>query len=290
MAVELSPRGPFALAQSIEFAAGFDPMSSGGADGRFFASLCDDDGTSAAFVAHEVDGRVVIEHDGALSDDRLCAHAARILSLDTDASALADVAARDQVAAAVLAEFPGARPVCFPTPFEVAAWSVLSQRTSMRQAAVVKAGLSQALGEEVEVGGRRDIAFPSPMAVAEAPELPGVGGAQRLERLRAVARAAADGALDPELLRGFATPDEALAHLEGIHGIGPFSALLVLTRGAGHPDVAPPTTIARARQALAEPYGLDPDQVDAECAASLADAWRPFRSWIFFLLRNRPAG
>jgi 3-methyladenine DNA glycosylase/8-oxoguanine DNA glycosylase len=32
---------------------------------------------------------------------------------------------------------------------------------------------------------------------------------------------------------------EALAHLQRLPGIGPFSAQLILIRGAGHPDVFP---------------------------------------------------
>lgn len=287
MTIELAAKGPFSLAQSIAFSEGLGADASGGAEGVFHAALVDDDGTPAAFAARQVGATVAIEHDGGLDDARMCAHAARILSVDVDARGLDAVAKRDPVVAALLEEFPGRRPVCFPTPYEAAAWSVLSQRTSMRQAAAVKRGLAQALGRHVAVGGWQARAFPGPAAILEATELPGVGGLQRAQRLRGVAEAALDGRLDPELLRGFAEPEEAIEHLTGIHGVGPFSALLILTRGAGHPDVAPPTTIARARAALAQPYGLDASEIDAVRAGQLAEPWRPYRSWVFFLLRNR---
>lgn len=287
MAIELPVEGPFSLARSITFAEGFGAAASGGADGVFHAALVDDDGTPAAFAARQEGEAVVVEHESTLADERLAAHAARILSLDVDGRGLAAVAEADPVVGELLSELPGLRPVCFPTPYEAAAWSVLSQRTSMRQAATVKRALAEALGQRVTAAGWEAVAFPSPTALLEADHLPGVGGAQRVERLRAVAEAALDGRLDPELLRGFGSPEEALGHLTEIHGVGPFSALLILTRGAGHPDVAPPTTIARAREALAEPYGLEPGDVDEARAAELAELWRPYRSWVFFLLRNR---
>ena len=50
--------------------------------------------------------------------------------------------------------------------------------------------------------------------------------------------------------------DAALTHLESLPGIGPFGAMLILARGAGHPDVPPPT-LRRFRQAVAAAYGLE---------------------------------
>ena len=62
--------------------------------------------------------------------------------------------------------------------------------------------------------------------------------------------------------------------------IGPFSAELILIRGAGAPDVLPrhePRLARAARKA----YGLS-DDADL---APVAEAWRPYRSWVSLLLR-----
>ena len=75
-----------------------------------------------------------------------------------------------------------------------------------------------------------------------------------------------------------------MAHLESLPGIGPFAATLVLARGAGHPDVPPPT-LRRFRQAVASAYGLDHEPDEAELTA-LSEAWRPFRAWITYLIRS----
>ena len=71
------------------------------------------------------------------------AHAARVLSLDVDASGLVGGrASAIPVIARLLEEAGGRRPVCFGTPFEAAVWAVLSQRVSMAQAGRVKEALA----------------------------------------------------------------------------------------------------------------------------------------------------
>jgi DNA-3-methyladenine glycosylase II len=148
--------------------------------------------------------------------------------------------------------------VLFGTPFE----AVLSQRVSTAQAGRVKEALSSELGTRMEIGGEEHVAFPGPAALASLDEFPGVW-ASKLERIR---------------------------------GIGPFAATLVLARGAGHPDVPPPT-LRRFRQAVASAYGLDhePDEVISRssrrrgarsgrgsrtcCAAAAARVWAVLRLW-----------
>jgi len=130
--------------------------------------------------------------------------------------------------------------------------------------------------------GAEVVAFPGPAALADVDELPGVW-ASKLERIRGLAGAAAAGDLDPALLRSLDL-DAAITHLESLPGIGPFGAMLVLARGAGHPDVPPPT-LRRFRQAVASAYAL-PEEPDEAKLASLSEAWRPYRAWITYLLRS----
>jgi len=269
--IELEVRGAFSLEQSIAFAEGFDAAAIGGGDGVFRAALVEDDGTAAAIAVRQTGDRLAVEHGSVLSDERIAMHAARILSVDIDGSGLEDVAARDSVVGTMVDRFPGRRPVCFGTPYEAAAWSALSQRASMRQAAALKRRLTAELGERVKVADHELTAFPAPATVVGATELPGVTG-RRADRLGAVAQAAPDGVFDPSALRAVDV-EQALERLREVHGVGPFSAALILGRGAGHPDLAPPS-IAPARRAIAQAYGLG--EVDDERAAEIADGWRPF--------------
>jgi DNA-3-methyladenine glycosylase II len=264
--ISLRPRGPFSLPSP------------------FVVALTDDGGDAAALRAvWEAEAGVVeIDFVSDLAAERVERHAARVLSLDVDATGLGDVGARDPVIGRLLSESGGRRPVCFGTPFEAAVWAVLSQRVSMAQAGRVKDALAAELGTRMEVGGVEALAFPGPTALAELESFPGIRDS-KLERIRALAGAAAAGDLDPAFLRSLEL-DDALTHLESLPGIGPFGAMLVLARGAGHPDVPPPT-LRRFRAAVASAYGLD-EEPDEARLAELSEAWRPYRAWVTWLLRN----
>ena len=266
MTISLRPRGPFSLLEPLVVA------------------LTDDGGEAVALRALWVAdaGEVEVDFVSDLAAERVERHAARVLCLDVDATGLAEVGARDPVIGRLLSEADGRRPVCFGTPFEAAVWAVLSQRVSMAQAGRVKDALAASLGTPMEIGGESVTAFPGPGALAELESFPGLWDS-KLERIRALAGAAAAGDLDPAFLRSLEL-DEALTHLQSLPGIGPFGAMLVLARGAGHPDVPPPT-LRRFRQAVAAAYGLEEEPDEAKLA-ELSEAWRPYRAWVTWLLRN----
>jgi 3-methyladenine DNA glycosylase/8-oxoguanine DNA glycosylase len=222
-------------------------------------------------VLARVDGQV---------PDGLSAQLARILSLDVDGSGFARVTEADPVVAELAGRYPGLRPVCFHSPYEAACWAVLSQRSSMVQAARLKERIAQAHGEPVSVDGVELWAFPSPGRLrAVAGELP-VPEVKR-ERLRGLADAALDGRLDGARLRGMPV-EAARASVQELAGMGPFAADLVVVRGAGAPD-AFPVSEGRLHASMAQLYGLS-DPSFAELAA-VAEGWAPYRSWVSVLIR-----
>ncbi len=241
-------------------------------------AFTDDGGAAGALAARMAGEEVVVEWVSELPVDAVERHAARILSLDVDARGVGEVT--DRVARELLAS--GRRPVCFGTPFEAAVWAVLTQRSSMAQAAKVKDALAAAHGTELEIEGELLRPFPGPDVFLSLESFPGVWES-KLERIRGLAAAAAEGDLDPERLRSLSL-EAAMAHLQELSGIGPFAATLVLARGAGHPDTPPPT-LRRFRQAVSAAYGREEEVSDAEIA-ELSEGWRPFRSWVTYLMRS----
>src|SRR6266545_8348356 len=231
-------------------------------------------------------GPVLARVAGHPSDvDSAIAHARRILSLDVDGSGFAEVGERDPVVGELQSRSPGLRPVAFHSPYEAACWTIISQRIRMTQAAVIKEQLAQRLGSPVNVDGVTLTAFPDPTTLLRQPHVPLVNEVKSA-RLHEVAKAALAGDLDADTLRALPV-EEALERLRRIPGIGVFSAELTLLRGAAHPD-AFPTAERRLREELVRVYGLDdPSQADLE---RIAEAWRPYRTWVAFLFRaNREA-
>jgi DNA-3-methyladenine glycosylase II len=200
-----------------------------------------------------------------------------MLSLDHDGAAYAAIAQRDQVVADLQAARPGLRPVLYASPYEAAAWAIISARLRAPQALAVRRRLAEDHGETVEGLAT----FPAPERVLALTEVHGLN-AEKVARLHAVASAALSGGLDAAAL-GAAPPDEALARIREIRGLGPFLAELVLLRGAGAADVLP-MHAPRIRAAVQAAYGLTEPPGD-ERLLEIADAWRPFRSWVCLLLR-----
>ena len=278
---ELHARGPYSLAASARFLEGFAPAAQApAASDHTHWAFAADDGVSHVGVCLRPRGDgvalAVFGGDGSAVRDQV----ERILSLDGDGTAFAAVGERDPVVGRMQERLGGLRPVLFFTPYEAAAWAVISHRVRMRQAAAVKQRLQQELGVELAIHGERRFAFPSPERVLASAALPGLP-APKAERLRAVAEAAASGRLDAAALRALPA-DEAIAELKTLPGIGDFYAQLILIRGVGTTDFLP-TAESRLLRAVGLAYGIDaPTQADVE---DRAEAWRPFRSWVAFLLR-----
>jgi DNA-3-methyladenine glycosylase II len=112
--------------------------------------------------------------------------------------------------------------------------------------------------------------------------------ANRVAWLRAVARAALDGQLDAARLAAMA-PDDALADLRKLPGIGPTYATLILLRATGVTDVL---TFGEPRLPgyIAHFYGTHSDNTAPAPASReeierIAAGWRPYRTWAAVLIR-----
>jgi DNA-3-methyladenine glycosylase II len=282
--VRLTPEGPFSLAASIQFLEGFTPADyqSNPEQTLDLAFPVDDDWQTAAVRVRQRDDGVVeasVGGDGNL--DAVNAQLARILGLDVDGRGFSAVGGRDPVVAGLQARRPGFRPVAFCSPYEAAAWAIISQRVHMEQAARVKVDIVLQLGHAVTVAGQQLYAFPSPARLRRLESFPGLAQ-RKVNWLQALAEAALDGQLRAGDLRSAPT-DDALASLQRLPGIGPFGAELVLARGAAHPDVLA-VNERRLRLVVQHAYNLRTLPGDEQLAV-VADAWRPYRTWVTALLR-----
>ena len=280
---EIRPLGPYSLAASIKFLEGFTPAAyKGNEAGHLHMAFVADGGEAAVGVCvREEDGVVEGNVYGDAEVEVVRRQVERILSLDVDGSGFPEVGERDSVVGCLRERYPGLRPVCFYSPYEAAAWALIGHRIRIAQAARIKARMAKELGEVVEIHGEPEHAFPKPSRLAELKEFPGLFG-RKVEYMRGLAQAAIVGKLDADRLRSLPA-EGALEELKTLPGIGPFSAELILLRGAGEPDY-PPASEPRLGRAAAMAYGLEEPPRPEELRA-LAEGWRPYRTWVSLYLR-----
>jgi DNA-3-methyladenine glycosylase II len=279
----IRPDGAFSLAAAASF--GFGPNTGRpkpDGNSMSLAFVADDlEHQAAALVTEDADGVIRCRVFGDADPDRVGDQVRRVLSLDQSGTAWAEVGSRDPVIGRLQSELPGLRPVLFHSPYEAAAWSILSQRRHRTQATAVRTRLSAAHGRTFALPGGDLNAFPTPAALLQVDSFPSLEP-QRIERLHGVARAALDGQLDPARLLGMA-PEAAMAALQALPGIGPTYAGLILLRSTGATDIV---TLGEPRlpSYVRHFYGLEHPATPAELS-KLAEAWRPFRTWAGVLIR-----
>ncbi|MEV4220706.1 hypothetical protein [Nonomuraea sp. NPDC049725] len=282
----LTAEGPFDFGASLRFVEDWPATAALPSDGRAlrFAYCAESDWRPIGVTVTAAPGGVAVATTRP-AGPAIRGEVARILSLDVDGTGFAELGASDPILGDLQRRSPGLRPVCFWSPWEAACWAVIVQRSSMLITSRIKQRIAERHGARVTVDGTAYAAFPPPVSLLDAG---GLGlPAQKEEWLRGLARAALDGVLTTEHLRAL-DPRDALAELRALPGVGPFSAGLILIRGAGAPDAFPgdePSLFAILREA----YGL-PEDAPAAAYRKVADAWRPYRSWASFLFRASTYG
>ncbi|HEX2873477.1 MAG TPA: hypothetical protein VHP33_19595 [Polyangiaceae bacterium] len=280
------PRG-FSLQAAADFYAGFVPgsgMAIAATDCLTLAFRLEQSFEAVAVQLRETRDGIFAHVAGTHDAERVAKQVARMLGLEADGEAWLEVGRRDPVVGRLQREFPGFFTAAKASPYDAAAWGVISPRLNQRAAAKLKLEMCERAGERVELLGRAHSVFPSPTALLALRSFPGLP-AVKLERLHGIARAALAGKLDAERLR--AMPIElALAELQQLPGVGPWTASHILFRGAALRD-AVPTVEPRLLHGLATAYGLAAPSV--EKLQELAEGWRPFRMWVCVLLARHLA-
>jgi DNA-3-methyladenine glycosylase II len=285
----ITPMGEFSLAESALFGFGqrMRPAGVGTRDSQFDGvmrlAFCLDGGyldqVGVELRQDERGVHAVVHGDGAL--DVIQGQVARVLSLDHDARGYAEVSQRDPVIGRLQRAAAGLRPPLFYSPYEAAVWAMLSARRPGWQMAHVRAELSEAHGAVFELAGERLAALPTPTQLLGIESFPGID-ADRLARMQGAAHAALEGELDVERLQRLG-PEEAMADVQRIKGIGPFYAGLIVIRATGFTDVLPsnePKALELVRELYQLPALPTPTQFEA-----IAEVWRPWRTWATVLLR-----
>src|SRR5450755_2218186 len=197
----LIPRGPFSLRAAAEFGFGPNEGRLSAFDGAMRLAFPLDGGrgcVGAVLRQEQTSAPVTVElHCIEVADQQAALRQlARILSLDQDGEEFVHVGERDHVIGALQRAHPGQRPVLFHSPYEAAAWSIISARRPTAQAAGVRQSLGERLGARFELAGQTMHAFPLPDRLAALADDTAGLNPEKVSRLRGVGRATLDGRLD----------------------------------------------------------------------------------------------
>jgi DNA-3-methyladenine glycosylase II len=284
--LDLTPRGRFSLEAAAGF--GFGPTEGRIAawDGRLRLTFPVDGGRGHAGAVlrqpkPDEPVRVALTLRDAEADTAVV-QVARILSLDHDGRGFERLGESDPVLGALQRAHPGQRPVLFPSPYEAAAWAVISARRPAAHGARVRAELGARLGEMFRLAGAEVAAFPQPERLLE---LDGIAGLDdtKVNRLHGVARAALAGELEVARLHELG-PEAAYKDVQRLPGIGPFYAGLIVLRASGFADALTGLPEPKGAAFAARYYGLA-EPLDGAGFVELAQRWRPFRTWAAVLIR-----
>lgn len=202
----------------------------------------------------------------------------RLLDLDADPVAVDERLGAVPLLAASVTRTPGRRAPASVDPFETAVRAVIGQQISVAGARTVGATLVAGAGRRFGDGGDGDgrngapdgrltHAFPTPAALADAPDEAFSMPTARRDTIRRLADAVADGRI---MLDVGVDREETRALLLDVRGIGPWTADYIVMRGLGDPDISLATDLV-VRQTLAA-EGVD----DAD---GFLDRCMPWRSY-----------
>lgn len=196
----------------------------------------------------------------------------RLFDLDADPGAVDEVLGTDPALATSVAATPGIRLPGSVDAAEIVTRAVVGQQVSVATARTALGALTAALGEPLaSPDGTLTRLFPTPEVIAERGAEVLSGPRRRIETVRQVNAAIAQGTLDVHV---GADPEELSTRLRELSGIGPWTAGYVLMRVLGATDVLLSTDIAIARGAAA--LGLP---TSADELTERARRWQPWRSY-----------
>ena len=207
----------------------------------------------------------------------------RLLDLDADPVAIADVLGADPVIGGLVSSRPGLRAPGAVDGAEALVRAIVGQQVSVSGARTVLGRIAERLGEPVDdPDGGLTRTFPSAAAIVDAPDeaLPMPAARRRAVldacHLITTGQLQLDAGADRDAVRGA---------LVEVRGIGQWTAEYVAMRALGDPDAFPATDLG-VRQALTR-LGIGATSRDV---AAVAEAWRPWRAYATHHLWNTLGG
>ncbi|QBD79626.1 DNA-3-methyladenine glycosylase 2 family protein [Ktedonosporobacter rubrisoli] len=245
---ELFPQEPFDFNKTLAFLQAFPPTA--GEQALAPATLTKAVSIHGRAVAFKIQATGTIEEPRLTytlyTEQPLSKHEQQLilerirffLSLDDDLRPFYALCLTDLHMAAVIERLYGLHQPKFLTPFEIACWSILVQRTPMAISQRIKQAIVERWGTSIRLLDATYQAFPEAdqLAQASSEELLQI---VRNERKVAYLRSVIDffQKTDEQFLR-YGNYEEVARQLRKVHGIGAWSAAFILIRGLGRMEAS----------------------------------------------------
>ena len=201
-----------------------------------------------------------------------------IFNLDFDLESFYQDVKNDQTMHQITQQLYGLKNPTTPTVFESLVDSIVEQQISIKVAHTIEQRLAKKFGETLTIDGNTYYAYPTPqnMAKARIEDIRNCGLSQRkAEYIQQAAKLIAEGKLDLEHLKNHKNPQQIIAELDAIRGIGVWTAELTMLRGMQKLDALPADDFG-IRRVISRYYcgGKPIKTADAREIALAWDKWK----------------
>jgi DNA-3-methyladenine glycosylase II len=172
-----------------------------------------------------------------------------------------------------------------PTVFEALVDSIVEQQISIKVAIAIEEKLTKKLGDRLDIDGDTYFAFPTPqiLACTSVDKIQQVGLSRRkAEYIQEAAKLIVNGKLDLEHLKTHQNPEEIIAELDAIRGIGVWTAELTMLRGMQKLDALPADDLGVRR--VISRYFCGGKPIRSAEAREIAKSWGRWKGLAAFYL------
>ena len=197
-----------------------------------------------------------------------------IFNLGFDLASFYEEIKDDRIMLVMTRQLYGLKNPTTPTVFEALVDSIVEQQISIKVAINLESRITKAFGEKLTSDEVTYYAFPTPQNIAKATvqEVRDCGLSQRkAEYIHETAQLITNGKLDLESMKSNSRPEEIIAELDAIRGIGVWTAELTMLRGMQKLDALPADDFG-IRRVISKYYCSGKPIKTAE-AREIARAW-----------------
>jgi DNA-3-methyladenine glycosylase II len=197
-----------------------------------------------------------------------------IFNLNFDLCAFYKDVENDHTLSQITRQLYGLKNPTTPTVFESLVNSIVEQQISIKVARTLEERWAKKFGARLDIDGESYFAFPTPKDIAGASiaEIQQVGLSQRkAEYIQNAAHLILEGKLDLEGMKNNGNPEQIIAELDEIKGIGVWTAELTMLRGMQRLDALPADDFGIRR--VISKYYCSGSPIKTAEARKIAEAW-----------------